>query len=145
MVAAAESTRNARKKYPTFDCVNECTLAITPERVMNVPKIDNSQAPMISPRFHFLSMPRFSWIITECRNAVITSHGRSDAFSTGSHTQYPPQPSSTYAHHNPRQMPIDRNSQNSSDHLQKATSQSASSFLLSSAAIANANGIVIEM
>ena len=42
---------------------------------------------MISPRFHFFSMPRFSWIITECRNAVIVSQGSSDAFSTGSHAQ----------------------------------------------------------
>jgi len=54
---------------------------------MNVPKIDRSHDPMIRARFHFFSMPRFSWIITEWRKAVIVSHGRSDAFSTGSHAQ----------------------------------------------------------
>src|SRR5713226_7170368 len=145
IVPAAATNRKARKKYPTLDCVNECTLAITPERVMKVPKIDSSHAPMTRARFHFFNMPRFSWTITECRNAVMTSHGKSEAFSTGSQAQYPPQPSSTYAHHIPRQMPIERNSQESSVHLRIATSQSASSFLVSSAATAKANGIVIEM
>src|SRR6266700_5585614 len=104
---------------------------------MNVPKIESSHEPMISARFHFFSMPRFSWIITECRNAVIVSQGNSEAFSTGSHAQYPPQPSSTYAHHIPRQMPTDRNSQESSVHFRMAISQSPSSFLDRSAAIAN--------
>src|SRR5574341_547216 len=105
---------------------------------MNVPKIDNSQEPMMSARFHFFSMPRFSWIITECRNAVMVSQGRNEAFSTGSHAQYPPHPSSTYAHHMPRQMPIDRKSQERSVHFRIATSQSASSRLERSAAIAKA-------
>ncbi len=86
-LAVPVTIRNARKKYPTLDWVNECTLEITPERVMNVPKIDKSHDPMIRARFHFFNIPRFSWIITECRNAVMVSHGRSDAFSTGSHAQ----------------------------------------------------------
>src|SRR3989454_10542386 len=33
-LATPEMIRNARKKYPTLDWVNECTLEITPERVM---------------------------------------------------------------------------------------------------------------
>ena len=37
--------------------------------------------------FQTFSIPRFSWIITECRNAVPVSHGISEAFSTGSHAQ----------------------------------------------------------
>ena len=37
--------------------------------------------------FHTFIMPFFSWIITECRNAVPSSQGISDAFSTGSHAQ----------------------------------------------------------
>ena len=44
-------------------------------------------------RFQTRSIPRRSWTITECRKAVAVSHGRNDAFSTGSHAQYPPQPS----------------------------------------------------
>ena len=85
--STAATTRNARKKYPTFDWVKLCTLAITPERVMNVPKMLSRKVPMMRPRFQRLSMPRFSWIITECRKAVIVSHGRKLAFSTGSHAQ----------------------------------------------------------
>ena len=59
-LAVPITIRNARKKYPTLDWVNECTLEITPERVMNVPKIDNSHDPMIRARFHFFNIPRFS-------------------------------------------------------------------------------------
>src|SRR5947208_10362902 len=105
----------------------------------------SSHDPMISARFHFFSMPRFSWIITECRNAVIVSQGNSAAFSTGSHAQYPPQPSSTYAHHMPISRPMLRNSHDTIVHLRTATNHSVSSFLDNSAPIANANGMVIEM
>ena len=38
-------------------------------------------------------MPRRSCSITECSNAVATSHGSRATFSTGSQAQYPPQPS----------------------------------------------------
>jgi hypothetical protein len=38
--------------------------------------------------------PRFSITTAECSNAVPASHGISDAFSTGSQNQKPPQPSS---------------------------------------------------
>ncbi len=40
-----------------------------------------------SQTFHTFIIPRFSCIITECRNAVPVSHGISDAFSTGSQAQ----------------------------------------------------------
>ncbi len=40
-----------------------------------------------SETFQIFSIPRFSWIITECRNAVPVSHGSSEAFSTGSQAQ----------------------------------------------------------
>ncbi len=56
----AVSTRNTRKKYPTLDWVNECTLEMIPLRVMNVPKIDSMNDSVISDMFHFFSMPRFS-------------------------------------------------------------------------------------
>ena len=45
----------------------------------------------------------------------------------------------------PRQIPIERNSHESSVHFRMATSQSVSSFFDSNAAIAKANGMVIEM
>ena len=40
-----------------------------------------------SDTFQTFSIPRRSWIISECRNAVPVSHGSSDAFSTASHPQ----------------------------------------------------------
>ena len=79
--------RKARKKYPTLDWVKLCTLAITPERVMKVPKMLRRKVPMMSPRFQRLSIPRFSWIMTEWRNAVMVSQGSRLAFSTGSQAQ----------------------------------------------------------
>ena len=66
-------------------CVNEWIELTTPERVRNVPKSASAKAPLTSSMFQTRSMPRFSWIITECRNAVATSQGISAAFSTGSH------------------------------------------------------------
>ena len=59
-----------------------------------MPTIASVLAPSTSEAFQILSIPRFSWIITECRKAVLISHGISAAFSTGSQPQYPPQPSS---------------------------------------------------
>ena len=93
--ATAAIRRKARKKYPTLDWVKLCTLAITPERVMKVPKMLSRNEAMMRPTFQRLSIPRFSWIITEWRNALMVSHGSRLAFSTGSQAQYPPQPSST--------------------------------------------------
>ena len=58
-----------------------------PERTRNVPSRDSANVAQISETFHTLSMPRRSWTMIEWRNAVPTSHGMSDAFSTGSHPQ----------------------------------------------------------
>ena len=74
-----------RNHAPSGLWVNEWIELITPERVRNVPKSARQNARMTSSMFQTFSMPRFSWIITECRNAVAASHGMSAAFSTGSH------------------------------------------------------------
>jgi hypothetical protein len=66
-----------------------------PERTRKVPTIALHPVARIRDMFQTLSIPRFSWIMLECRNAVARSHGISAAFSTGSQAQYPPQPSST--------------------------------------------------
>ena len=42
---------------------------------------------MTSVTFQTRSMPRRSWTITECRNAVAVNHGSMPAFSTGSQPQ----------------------------------------------------------
>ena len=67
--------------------MNECTEEITPLRVRKVPKMVSAKVRMTSTMFHTFSMFFFSWIITECRNAVPVSHGMKAAFSTGSHAQ----------------------------------------------------------
>ena len=64
--------------------MNEWIELRIPERVRKVPKSESENARITSSTFQSRSMPRFSWIITECRNAVAASHGISAAFSTGS-------------------------------------------------------------
>src|SRR5580700_2008774 len=126
-----------------LDCANACTELTIPLRVKNVPVMHNRNVMNTSHTFHTFIIPRFSCIMTECKNAVPVSHGSSDAFSTGSHAQYPPHPSSTYAHHIPSVMPIVRKNHDTSDHRRTAASHSASSRRVISAAIANANGTVV--
>src|SRR5271169_874840 len=79
--------RNHTDQMPIPDCANACTELTTPLRVRNVPKMASRNEMKIRHMFHIFIMPRFSCIITECRNAVIVSQGRIDAFSTGSHPQ----------------------------------------------------------
>ena len=64
-----------------------------PLRVRKVPKMTSAKVSVIKTRFQTFSIPRFSWIITECRKAVPVSQGMKEAFSTGSQAQYPPHPS----------------------------------------------------
>jgi hypothetical protein len=45
------TARKARKKYPTLDWVKQCTLAMTQDRVMKVPKMESRKVPKMSPRF----------------------------------------------------------------------------------------------
>ena len=81
------------KYFPIGDCANECTELTIPERVKSVPRMHRKKDAETRTAFQTFIMPFFSCIITECRNAVELSHGRSEAFSTGSQAQYPPQPS----------------------------------------------------
>ena len=79
-----------------------CTDTIIPERTIKVPNKLNENAAIANNTVHDLNTPRFSVTLNECSNAVATSHGINDAFSTGSQNHQPPQPSSEYAH----QLPI---------------------------------------
>ena len=58
-----------------------------PLRTRNVPI--TASVPVASTRLTFqtFSIPRFSWIISECKKAVPVSQGISDAFSTASQPQ----------------------------------------------------------
>jgi hypothetical protein len=70
-----------------FDCAKECTLAMRPERVRNVPKMVRKNVVRTSEIFQIFSIPRRSWIIIECTKAVAVSQGKNAAFSTGSQAQ----------------------------------------------------------
>ncbi len=58
-----------------------------PERTRNVPMTASTPVPRMSEAFQTFSIPRRSWIITECRKAVPVSQGSREAFSTGSQAQ----------------------------------------------------------
>src|SRR5205807_2734813 len=111
------SARNATNQSPIEDWAKACTELTTPLRVRNVPKIDSRNVAKMSHMFHTFNIPRFSCIITECRKAVPVNQGISEAFSTGSQPQYPPQPSTAYAQCAPRRIPIDWNIQAIIAHL----------------------------
>ena len=85
--ATRTTARKARKNHPIEPWVKAWTDPMMPERVRNVPKMVRPKVRMTSDRFQSFSMPRRSWIITECRNAVPVSQGMKAAFSTGSHAQ----------------------------------------------------------
>ncbi len=72
---------------PTVEAPNAWIDSRIPERTRKVPSRASANVPQISAAFHTFSIPRRSWTMTECRKAVPTSHGISDAFSTGSHPQ----------------------------------------------------------
>ena len=70
-----------------------CTEVSTPERTRKVPSSEKEKARMARKIVQTLSASRFSITATEWRKAVPASHGMSEAFSTGSQNQKPPQPS----------------------------------------------------
>jgi hypothetical protein len=64
-----------------------CTDVRIPLRVRNVPRIVNRNVEMTSVTFHVFSIPRRSCTMAEWMKAVAVSHGRNEAFSTGSQAQ----------------------------------------------------------
>ena len=90
---------------------------------MKVPKIVRKNVRMTSVTFQTRSMLRRSCTITECKKAVAVNHGSAPAFSTGSHPQNPPHPSSSYAQIIPSVRPNDRNIQLNIVHRRTARSQ----------------------
>jgi hypothetical protein len=86
-VTAAANAMNHTKYVPIDDWANECTLAMAPERVRNVPKIVMRNVSETRKTFQTLRSPRRSWIMTECTNALAVRNGMNAAFSTGSHAQ----------------------------------------------------------
>ena len=89
------TVRKARMKIPRLGSVaNECTEVSTPERTKKVPSRLREKAAIASNTVQLLNAPRFSVTASEWISAVPTSQGMKEAFSTGSQTHQPPQPSS---------------------------------------------------
>ena len=65
-----------------------------PERTKNVPVRLSENVAMASNTVHAFSASRFSTTMAQCKSAVPVSQGSSEAFSTGSQNQKPPQPNS---------------------------------------------------
>jgi hypothetical protein len=83
-IMATISSRNGTPRVEAPKAWIDCRI---PERTRKVPRMASTPVASTSETFHTFSIPRFSWIITECRNAVPVSHGIRDAFSTGSQAQ----------------------------------------------------------
>src|SRR5215471_2028747 len=89
------TVRNPRIKVPRLGSLAKaCTEVHTPERTRKVPSRLSEKAAMAMSTVQLLKPPRFSVTASEWINAVPTSHGMNEAFSTGSQNHQPPQPSS---------------------------------------------------
>ena len=85
--ATTMKAKNPSSVGPIEPLENACTDSTTPDRARNVPRIVRLNVATTRVRFHTRSMPRRSCTMTEWMYAVPVSHGRIDAFSTGSHAQ----------------------------------------------------------
>src|ERR1043165_5816747 len=92
LTISVSSMKTVNTQASWVSCPNACTDCTIPERVMNVPKIVRKNVRMMRVTFQIFIIPRRSWIMIECRNAVAVSQGKKPAFSTGSQPQKPPQP-----------------------------------------------------
>ncbi len=82
------------KKPRVGSLAKACTLDSTPERTRKVPICDSENPAMASSRVQVRKAPVRSVASALCNSAVAISQGISEAFSTGSQNQKPPQPSS---------------------------------------------------
>jgi hypothetical protein len=84
---ATSTAMKPRNGRPRVEAPKAWIESRMPERTRNVPITASTPVASTSETFHTFSIPRFSWIIAECRNAVPVSQGSSEAFSTGSQPQ----------------------------------------------------------
>ncbi len=61
------SSKKNKKNQPKVDSPKEWTEAISPLRVIKVPKMVIRNVKMIKTIFQTFNISLFSWIITECR------------------------------------------------------------------------------
>ncbi len=140
---SSAAARKTRMVGPMALWVKECTELKTPERVMNVPRMVSRYVAIIKITVQPLRTPLRSTSSAEWTAAVAVSQGRNEAFSTGSHAQYPPQPSTSYAHQPPSTIATVRKIQGSKRKLRSGRMKSCPSRPTRSAAQPRPNGIVI--
>src|SRR5690606_34429741 len=93
--APTTMSREARMKVPRAgSAAKACTEDSTPERTSKVPSAHSDKAAMAGSKDQHLNTPRVSLNANEWINAVPTSQGMKEAFSTGSQNHQPHQPSS---------------------------------------------------
>jgi hypothetical protein len=84
---ASSATMKTRKGTPSVEAPKAWMDSRMPERTRKVPSTASTPVPIARDTFQAFSVPRFSWIVSECSAAVPVSHGSSAAFSTASHAQ----------------------------------------------------------
>src|SRR5579862_5401168 len=91
--ALSNTPNNNNKNTPRAGSFAKvCAEINIPERTRNVPSKLSAKQMSARNAAHAMEVPRFSAMINTCINAVPVNQGKSDAFSTGSQNQNPPQP-----------------------------------------------------
>src|SRR3954471_4471683 len=90
----ASAIRIIMKKPRVGSLAKACTEVMTPDRTRKVPIKDMEKPPIANNKLQVRKAPLFSVASAECSSAVAISQGISEAFSTGSQPQNPPQPNS---------------------------------------------------
>ena len=65
-----------------------------PDLTIKVPSKVNEKAIIDKRIVQLFNLSLFSVTFTECKRAVVSSHGNKEIFSTGSQNHQPPQPNS---------------------------------------------------
>ncbi len=107
---ASDARLNAAKRINsgtarTLSSAKAWTESRMPERTISVPSNERISVSIASSNDQWRKLPRWRLTYRLCSNALAASHGNNEAFSTGSQNHQPPQPSSQYAHHDPRMIP----------------------------------------
>lgn len=111
VATAAASASNVRARPMDRASAKAWTDDVAPERVSAEPSTASRNGSTTAALPHPDSLRR-----PMCSATVTASHGSRAAFSTGSHAQYPPHPSSAYAQCAPSTMPRPSNAHEQTSH-----------------------------
>ena len=103
---------------------------------MNVPSTTKMKVMVAANMLHRLKLPRLRYMVKLCTMAIAVSQLMRLAFSTASHAQNPPHPSTTYAQTAPSAMPMVRKMNANTATRSQSSTQRAERSPVMSAAIA---------